>query len=299
MLYSTLHRLNFIHTVGKYFLTDRFFLFRWIYYLLGKVSFKRKVKRNGASFTVLLKNGIGILNFQPDYESWMNELLPKLLTHDKQVFIDVGANTGQTLLKTVPYFPTVEYYAIEPNPTCADYLQSLIDVNSYDSVRIRNHALSNVNEPQELQLRYKDDVLATTSPGFRTFTQYSTTIKVPAKTGDEFVKEEGLDAISIIKMDVEGGEANVLEGFKKSIERFQPLIICEILPLESKDDGVTKFRIEAVTKIFDLLNKLNYKIINIKNNLEVKSIDEISKSLEASNYLFVPEKVLDFISEIR
>jgi hypothetical protein len=53
-------------------------------------------------------------------------------------------------------------------------------------------------------------------------------IELEAKSIDELIKEGSLLPPSLIKIDVEGEEGNVLLGAKDTILRFRPIIICEI-----------------------------------------------------------------------
>ncbi len=145
-------------------------------------------------------------------------------------------------------------------------------------------------------LRYKDDILATTSPLFRKFTHYSTTVKVPMTTGDALLAKEGLNGIAVIKVDVEGGEWKVLVGFRSLIQIHQPYIICEILPLVSKDEGVTTYRKTAAQNILSFLEEIRYTAYNLSQSKEIRSIDALSASLESCNYLFVPADN-DFVLE--
>lgn len=51
---------------------------------------------------------------------------------------------------------------------------------------------------------------------------------IPLISLDDFVEERQLQAIRLIKLDIEGAELAALEGARKTIERFRPLLIVEI-----------------------------------------------------------------------
>ena len=95
--------------------------FRWLYWLFRKIKLTKEISRNGSSYQVLLQNGVGGMNFLGHYENWLDNLLPFLMNEEQTVFIDIGANTGQTMLKVLPRFHKVQYYAVEPNPACVSY----------------------------------------------------------------------------------------------------------------------------------------------------------------------------------
>lgn len=289
MLYSFLHKFKFLHYLSKKKLTEKSLTFQVFFFFFKKVRWSKKVSKKGAKYKIQLKNGVGIMNFISDYETWLDDLLPKLLNSSEGIFIDIGANTGQTLLKVVPFFPEVKYYAIEPNYNCVEYLHSLCKINSFQSVTILNYALSNKEGETELLVRYKDDLLGTTTPSFRKFTRYAVKIKVPLKIGDNLFAQIKLNGNCILKIDVEGGESNVLEGFVNTIKLYNPYIICEILSLISKSEEVRKFRESKAKKIISIMLDLDYKIINIIDKKNIKNIYDLSTTLESCNYLFFPQ----------
>ena len=229
------------------------------------------------------------MNFISNYESWMDELLPKILARQHGAFIDVGANIGQTMLKVLPNHEVERYYAVEPNTYCAEYLESVIVLNNFQNTEIIKDALSDTIGKTKLLLRYRDDILATTSPAFRKYTKYSSSLIVPQTTGDLLFETIAPDNIAVIKIDVEGGELNVLKGFTKTIKAHQPFLLLEVLPLHSKDASVARFRLDNAKGILSLLDALSYSLYNVRLKTSVKSISDLSTSLESSNYLAIPK----------
>ena len=45
---------------------------------------------------------------------------------------------------------------------------------------------------------------------------------------DDFVKEQGLEKVDVIKLDVEGAERAVLKGAKKTIKKFKPILLISV-----------------------------------------------------------------------
>ena len=135
-MYNQLHKYRVSHYISRRFLTMTFPPFRWLYYLFCKIRLAKTQKRFGKTYRVLLQNGIGAMNFLSGYENWLDEMLPHLIEKDQAVFVDIGANTGQTMLKVLPRFPGVAYYAVEPNPKCAEYLKELCSLNDFLNVKI-------------------------------------------------------------------------------------------------------------------------------------------------------------------
>ncbi|HVT73233.1 MAG TPA: FkbM family methyltransferase [Lacunisphaera sp.] len=51
-----------------------------------------------------------------------------------------------------------------------------------------------------------------------------------AMTADDFCAENGVQRIDLVKLDVDGHEGAVLQGFRASLARFRPVIIVELAP---------------------------------------------------------------------
>lgn len=95
---------------------------------------------------------------------------------------------------------------------------------------------------------------------------------------DDYIKENKIDNISLIKIDVEGYEFSVLKGLEGYFENtsYRPLIICEICPspLIENDNRENMLR---------FMKKYGYETYNIMNpKLRV----DITKFKEAENVIF-------------
>ncbi|OYZ30676.1 MAG: hypothetical protein B7X86_12660 [Sphingobacteriales bacterium 17-39-43] len=260
------------HIIGRNILSESFLPFRLIYKLVRKVNFKWTVNRNGNRFKILIKDGMGIMNFVSDYEPWLDEILPKLLDKKDAVFLDIGANTGQTMIKILPQFPEVRYFGVEPNEYCVRYLQALSEVNKFKSVKILPYAVSDMTGEIELLTRYQDDILATTTHSFRKFTKYAIKKQVRMISGDALIEQENITELSLIKMDIEGGESMAIQGLLNTIKKFQPYIICEIAPLPTEDKDVTVFRTIAANNILSHMRDLNYSVLNIVTGNSINQV---------------------------
>ena len=126
-------------------------------------------------------------------------------------FFDVGANTGQTTLRIKKFFPNSSVFVFEPiNET---FLELKKNVSTLKNVRIYNKAIGNQTGTIEVfHRKYSEwnslvpslNVLAMNDGGLRE------TISVT--TIDEFVIENSINKIHVLKTDTEGFEMEVLEG---------------------------------------------------------------------------------------
>ena len=287
-MYKFLHRFKVSHYISKHFLSVNFLPFKFIYWLLSKVSFTRTIQNKKSNYKVFVSGGIGWMNLISNYEPWFEKILDSIVLNEETVFVDIGANIGQTMLKVLSRNSSVRYIGFEPNKKCMVYLEKLAGLNSYQNISLYNFALSDRKGETSLHLRFDDDLLATTTPSFRKYTNYAKKQTVLEITGDELLEKEAIDTVSVIKIDVEGGETKVLLGLKRTITEYHPIIICEVLPLYSKSEEVSTFRKSSAIKILEIVCDLDYQIYNIKNKTEITSVNDFSSSLESANYILLP-----------
>lgn len=107
--------------------------------------------------------------------------------------------------------------------------------------------------------------------------------------------------ISFLKIDVEGGELEVLKGMKQSLIKYQPIIACEILDSHSAD--VFDFTQRRAKSVVSFLYSINYCILKLFTNnhqiLRCELIDDIiltqwtRESSCQNDYLFVPNRDIE------
>jgi FkbM family methyltransferase len=259
--------------------------------LLELFNLKTSSLYAGKNFRIPIMNGIGLSNLITT-EEWMKELLMKILKIKKGVFLDVGANIGQTLMK-LRSFSTARYIGIEPNPDCVVYLEKLIQINRMERCTICPVGLSVKNELVTLYGNSPGASGASIIKNFReNVNKYLThTHIISVMTGDHLVKTiTPNEKVAVIKIDVEGAELEVLEGMRETLADSRPFIICEILPVYTLEKPNGLFRKERQDKLISLLRMNNYNIYRIKkeNNFEHISEIEIHAEMELSDYVFVP-----------
>lgn len=133
------------------------------------------------------------------------------------VVLDCGAYTGNTAL----YFSNRvgsdgKVYAFEAMPSNFQILKENMEDIKCNNVISFNYAIC--DKKQELMFHEAGGSSRATDSG---------NIKVEGISIDEFVLEHNITKIDFLKMDIEGSEANGLDGAKKTINKFQPkLAIC-------------------------------------------------------------------------
>lgn len=134
------------------------------------------------------------------------------------VVFDVGANIGvYTLMFARLTGPTGKVYAFEPSPRAFERLQHTVSKNNLQQVIVERFALG--REEAHLPLNVTGDL------GFSSFgvpvegAAISEQHSVSVTTLDAYCSERGIEAIDLLKMDVEGYELHVLGGAIEMVER--------------------------------------------------------------------------------
>lgn len=192
--------------------------------------------------------------------SWKTAAIAAILAHRPQVFVDVGANVGQTLLDYLRAPARTSYLGFEPNPSCAQFLSDLIAQLPREACRIVMAGLSDTSRPAELFLfEAEADPGASFNRGLR---PASAARPRPAclYRFDDLAQFAQID-VALVKIDVEGGELEALRGMQDMIARCEPWIICEVLHRDQAAD-----RAAFVTRMGELtrlIEGLDYKIARL------------------------------------
>lgn len=244
-----------------------------------------KVTINNVSFKIPVLHSIGFGN-RGDTEPWLNKVFANLLATADPLFIDVGVNLGQTLLKVKSIKPNIEYIGIEPSPTCVNYVNALVKANNIHKTNFICAGLSDKIDIDVLEGFSQEDTRSTMKSG---------TISGTGKVIKTFIPTITLNQLSdvcnfkdkqiIIKIDVERFEYNVIKGGKQVISTFQPVMVCEVLPDLDKIDYINEN-----AKLYSLLVDLGYSILRI--NLD-ETYTKVSSFINKDNwemceYIFLP-----------
>jgi len=194
--------------------------------------------------------------------------------------IDIGAHTGEILAEFLIASPTGKHVAIEPIPELASHLRKTFG----DRCTIHACALSDQAGEASFQIFRADKAYSglrrrDTGNKKAEFDE----VTVPLHRLDDIISQD--HSIDLIKIDVEGGEFDVLRGAEAILRRNHPLLIFECGLGASEYYGTTP------EDLFDFLAKLNYSLRTLPGFAE--NSDPLSKeSFEAifrqrSDYYFV------------
>lgn len=195
------------------------------------------------------------------------------------MYIDIGANVGSTALPAAVKEKSLEVHAFEPNPKIFNILKVNKQQNQCDNLFLHNYAVGFKKEISQLFITQRDKAnFGSSSLQNNNDIIDSKSIQVNViKLDDYFEKQE--KTISLIKIDVQGFEWEVIKGAKNIIAKQKPTIIFEHddqylnEPTKVKKE-LEKFFEEHRYNIFEIdfydFHKL--KIIDWKKNIKANLI---------------------------
>lgn len=191
------------------------------------LSFDRWVEHGGRRFKIPYLLGDWVWYH---HEPWLLSLLSRLLPLRSGRFVDVGANRGQTLLKVAAVAPEQGYVGFEPDVFSATLVQRLIDINHLEGFDILPVGLGERSGVGRWFISRYGSTSSTTAAGLRDARYYKGSRTVSIMQGDFALSELGVDAISVLKIDVEGAELEALRGLEDTLATYRPWLIFEVLP---------------------------------------------------------------------
>ncbi|MBI2603625.1 MAG: FkbM family methyltransferase [Deltaproteobacteria bacterium] len=141
--------------------------------------------------------------------------------------IEVGGNVG---IDTIPFCAKfkniIHYYVFEPHDSFQKFLKKNLETNGFDQlVEIAPYFVSNVANGQQRLYRHFTSA-SVVQPNYKYFPTIDSQ-DCPTVTLDDFISEKQMSSLDFLKIDTDGWDQHVLEGAKKSIVKFKPLILIE------------------------------------------------------------------------
>jgi FkbM family methyltransferase len=144
-------------------------------------------------------------------------------------FLDVGAFHGvYSVIAGKRVTNRGRVIAFEPSPRDRRRLALHLRWNGIRNARVEPFAVSSTaSEATFFQVISGDPTRNGLKPPASDDSVAKITVK--AISLDEYVAETGLARVDVMKLDVEGGELEVLRGAAAMFEKFRPVLICEVL----------------------------------------------------------------------
>jgi len=249
---------------------------------------------NGMDLKIPLVFGLGSEHLFLREQLWTYRFLARVLQDRPGPFVDIGANVGLYLIWTKSIDESREYIGFEPNPACNFYLQELIRNNGFSDVSVFPVALSDTRRLGTFFARRLGDKMGSLLTDHRTEKDRPFSFRLITEPGDPVFAELNPPSISAMKIDVEGAELEVLRGLSKTLARYGPPLICEVL---SPDPHQASFdaRMHRLDELLALLRTLDYTALCLGDDGELHPVREAA-DLSASSH---PDRILVPTAEMK
>ena len=178
------------------------------------------------------------------------------------IFFDIGSNLGMFSEALLDIYPNIQIHAFEPVKEYYDYSIKKLGLSNHN-LKINNFGLSNKTEEKYIFIDCKDN---TNNPGWNTYIEEQTQqkmnkTKTKLKTLNDYCLNNNITHIDFIKIDTEGFEAYVLDGFLETLKKLEkkPYMLIEI------GWGCKHPHFNFSKEVFGELYKLGYVSKNINN----------------------------------
>jgi len=214
-----------------------------------------------------------------------NELaLLARLVRSGDTVVDVGANVGlYTLAAARLVGGEGRVIAIEPSSRERAALEHNVRLNNLAGVTIDGRALGSRAGTVVLRLaEARHGGQNTLGEPVYEGVHLSGSEEVAMTTLDDLVEETGLGAISVVKIDVEGAEHEVLLGGRRCLDRFRPVILMELQEPSLAAMG------SSARDMADLLGGHDYRLLRYDGTEAGLVPLEVEPGIEAQDVVALP-----------
>ena len=229
--------------------------------LLRKVKkpkiIKYKNKKIYVNPKVISSYGISIINKSQEKETeiFLDKIMKELIRLDRNVdFIDVGSNIGIFLLQMSNYKNIRKLIGFDPAIGCVEAATRTLEINKFNNFKIFNNLVGSVNK----NTLYSNDIDPQGASIYKSKNNENSIFIKQVRLDDiEEIKNFSEKNITIMLIDVEGYEPEVIKGGLEMIIKKIPLIIFEYNTVSKK-----YFKIE---QIYSLLGS-KWEIFRLKKD---------------------------------
>ena len=192
-------------------------------------------------------------SFEPNEFNFLDRMLKPGM-----VFVDVGANDGYyTLFAARRVGPEGRVVSVEPSSRERGHLERNLARNGIGNVEIVPAALGAMAGHADLHLAHGVHTGHNTLGRFAHDDVVPARVeRVPLETLDALVTRLALPRVDVVKIDVEGGEANVIAGARTTLAAMRPVLMMEV------SDGALRAQGSSEAALLEMLRgELGYEIL--------------------------------------
>ena len=169
-------------------------------------------------------------------KSYIKFIIEKMAGGREVVCVDIGANIGLHSIAWSHLTSNSCIYAFEPMPSNLKELRKNVAANKAQNVKIINTAVAEKTGKIRFRINLGSPQNAKIDEG-KTY-PCEKVAEIDSVCLDDFARSEGIDVISILKIDTEGAEAKVLRGASHLLRTGRiRIVIAEFGPTQLRDFG--------------------------------------------------------------
>jgi FkbM family methyltransferase len=207
----------------------------------------------------------------------------KRLLKNGDICLDIGANIGSITFAIANFVkPNGKVFAIEPGPEPYNRLEFNLNLNTSLSQIISLHK---VGFSDKVENKYWKEIYSRGNAGFND----EEGIIMKLSTLDNFEKQQEIQKIDLIKIDVEGMELEILKGGLNTLNKHKPFVY-----YESWVGGFPEWdrKQKSIEKLF---RSIDYKLFSY--NSAMNSLQETKYPFFEQNTLAVPVSRIEQLRE--
>ncbi|MDB2418972.1 FkbM family methyltransferase [Amylibacter sp.] len=200
------------------------------------------------------------------------------------LYLDIGANVGTTTIPVALLHPNVMVHSFEPNPAINIKLKQHINMNAVNNVTVFDFGLSNKSSTSKFYFSsVKKGNHGTSSLRRNSDISSPAEMDIQLHTVDEHYQDSSIP-ISLIKIDVQGFEMEVLEGAQHTIKRFKPVILFEQEDQYQVDPEIQK------SQFCNFFSCLGYEVFEI-DKYDYRNLRNVDWAFKMNaNLIALPER---------
>ncbi len=203
--------------------------------------------------------------------------------------VDVGAQIGYlTLVMATAADRTTAVISFEPESSNIARFNANMELNGVTNVTLIEKAVSEHEGMLKLYLS-ADENAGTHSTVFVEGNVSERFVEIPATTLDAAIGALGQDHVDLVKIDVEGGEIDVIKGAERVLEHHRPVVIAEL------SDALQRARGSSCQAFKEYMKDYGYEAFTIADSGAL-----VPSALDAAhpmdNVVFVPDSRRDRVT---
>ncbi len=165
------------------------------------------------------------------------------------VFVDIGANLGVFSLQAASIGGVrSRIYSFEPQPRAAAALRSSAAANGMDTLSVFEVVVGAFEGVVPFFLPTTGSGAGSLSLVHASQGKRAVELSRPSTSLDAFVASHAVERIDLVKMDVEGFEADVIKGSVDALRRYSPIVWYEVNPAALRVAGRSQHACIALLK---------------------------------------------------